>query len=39
VRPPRLELAGDKLAHVRRTIREALGAKPQVANGPAIPAK
>jgi 4-hydroxy-tetrahydrodipicolinate synthase len=39
VRPPRLELIGDKLEEVRRTIRETLKAKPLAANGQAVPAK
>ena len=39
VRPPRLELIGDKLDEVRRTVRETLKARPVVANGQAVPAK
>jgi 1-pyrroline-4-hydroxy-2-carboxylate deaminase len=33
VRPPRLELAGDKLSQVQGTIREALQSRPQLVNG------
>lgn len=39
VRPPRLELAGDKLAKIQRTIREALALRPQLVNGRAVTAK
>lgn len=33
VRPPRLELAGNKLEQVRTTIKEALKARPHMVNG------
>lgn len=33
VRPPRLELTGDKLRQVQGTIREALQSRPQLADG------
>jgi 4-hydroxy-tetrahydrodipicolinate synthase len=33
VRPPRLELAGEKLERAQRTIRDRLRARPQLANG------
>jgi 4-hydroxy-tetrahydrodipicolinate synthase len=39
VRPPRLELMGDKLVQVQRTIKEALLLRPEPANGRAVPAK
>ena len=39
VRAPRLELVGDKLAEVQRTIREALETRPQLVNGQAVSAK
>ena len=39
VRAPRLELVGDKLADVQRTIREALETRPQLVNGRAVSAK
>jgi len=39
VRPPRLELTGEKLAQVQRTIKEALLLRPEPANGRAVPAK
>ena len=39
VRPPRLQLAGEKLQQVQKTIREALRTRPQVVNGNAVPAK
>jgi 4-hydroxy-tetrahydrodipicolinate synthase len=39
VRPPRLELTGDKLSRVQGTIREALQSRPQLVNGRAVPAK
>jgi 1-pyrroline-4-hydroxy-2-carboxylate deaminase len=39
VRPPRLELTGDKLVQVQRTIKEALLLRPEPANGRAVPAK
>jgi 4-hydroxy-tetrahydrodipicolinate synthase len=39
VRPPRLELTGDKLRRTQGTIREALQSRPQLVNGRAVPAK
>lgn len=39
VRAPRLELTGEKLAAVQRTIREALETRPQLVNGRAVSAK
>ena len=39
VRPPRLELAGEKLERVRKTIRDRLRSRPQVANGYLMQAK
>src|SRR5947209_12936955 len=39
VRPPRLELDGNKLAETQKTIRQALRTRPQVANGQTVPAK
>lgn len=39
VRPPRLELTGEKLKQVQKTIRAALQARPQLVNGHAVPAK
>ena len=39
VRPPRLELAGDKLSRVQGTIREALQRRPQLGNPRRVMAK
>jgi len=39
VRPPRLQLAGEKLQQVQKTIREALRTRPRLVNGNAVPAK
>ncbi len=39
VRPPRLQLAGEKLQQIQKTIREALRTRPQLVNGNAVPAK
>jgi 1-pyrroline-4-hydroxy-2-carboxylate deaminase len=39
VRPPRLQLAGEKLQQVQKTIQEALRTRPQTMNGNAVPAK
>ena len=39
VRPPRLELAGEKLVKVQRTIRETLASRSQLVNGRAVTAK
>jgi 4-hydroxy-tetrahydrodipicolinate synthase len=39
VRPPRLELAGDSLAQVQRTIQHALLSRPELVDGRAVPAK
>ena len=39
VRPPRLELTGEKLRGTQGTIREALQSRPQLVNGRAVPAK
>ena len=39
VRPPRLELTGDSLAQVQRTIKAALLSRPELVNGRAVPAK
>lgn len=39
VRPPRLELTGEKLKQVQRTIHAALATRPQLVNGQAVPAK
>ena len=39
VRPPRLELAGDKLSRVQGTIREALQRRPQLGNSGRMVAK
>ena len=39
VRPPRLELSGNKLELVRKTIKDALSTRPQLVNGQAVPAK
>jgi 4-hydroxy-tetrahydrodipicolinate synthase len=39
VRPPRLELAGEKLERVQKIIRDRLRARPQVANGYLMQAK
>ncbi len=36
VRPPRLELAGNKLEQVRTTIKEALKARPHMVNGQVV---
>ena len=37
VRPPRLELAGHELEQIKRTIRDALRSRPQLANAYALP--
>lgn len=39
VRPPRLELTGEKLERVQKMIRQRLKARPQLANGYAVEAK
>jgi dihydrodipicolinate synthase/N-acetylneuraminate lyase len=39
VRPPRLELTGDKLRETLITIKAALATRPQFANGQAVPVK
>jgi 4-hydroxy-tetrahydrodipicolinate synthase len=39
VRPPRLELTGDRLLQVQRTIKETLVSRPEILNGRAVPAK
>ena len=39
VRPPRLELVGDRLEKVTDTITQTLEARPQLINGQAIPVK
>lgn len=39
VRPPRLELVGEKLKGVQKTIREVLQARPQLTNGRSVLAK
>lgn len=39
VRPPRLELAGEKLKQVEKIIRAALATRPQLVNGQAVSAK
>jgi 1-pyrroline-4-hydroxy-2-carboxylate deaminase len=39
VRPPRLELTGDRLLQVQRTIKETLLSRPELVNGRAVPAK
>jgi 1-pyrroline-4-hydroxy-2-carboxylate deaminase len=39
VRPPRLELTGDRLLQVQRTIKETLVSRPELLNGRAVPAK
>ena len=39
VRPPRLELTGEKLKQTKATIKDALRARPQILNGQAVPAK
>src|SRR5438477_1405446 len=39
VRPPRLELTGDKLQETLKTIKATMGARPQLANGQAVPVK
>ena len=39
VRPPRLELSGEKLKQVQKTIHAALRTRPQLLNGQAVPAK
>ena len=39
VRPPRLELAGNKLREIQKTIKETLRTRPQLVNGQAVPAK
>jgi 1-pyrroline-4-hydroxy-2-carboxylate deaminase len=39
VRPPRLELDGNKLEEIQKTIRHALRMRPQVTNGQTVPAK
>ena len=39
VRPPRLELVGEKLAAAQKTIREALGSRPQLLSGRPVSAK
>jgi 1-pyrroline-4-hydroxy-2-carboxylate deaminase len=39
VRPPRLELAGNKLREIQKTIKETLSTRPQLVNGQAVPAK
>src|SRR5438270_3080061 len=38
VRPPRLELAGNKLREIQQTIKETLSTRPQPVNGQAVPA-
>lgn len=39
VRPPRLELTGEKLKQVQKTIQAVLRTRPQLVNGQAVPAK
>jgi dihydrodipicolinate synthase/N-acetylneuraminate lyase len=39
VRPPRLELAGNKLREIQKIIKETLSTRPQLVNGQAVPAK
>lgn len=39
VRPPRLELTGEKLKQVEKIIRAALATRPQLVNGQAVSAK
>lgn len=39
VRPPRLELSGEKLKQTRHTISAALSMRPQLMNGHLVPAK
>ena len=39
VRPPRLQLTGEKLQLVQRTIRRALQSRPLLANRPVVPVK
>jgi 4-hydroxy-tetrahydrodipicolinate synthase len=39
VRPPRLELTGEKLKQVQKTIHAVLATRPQLVNGQAVPAK
>lgn len=39
VRPPRLELSGEKLKQTRHTISAALSTRPQLMNGHLVPAK
>jgi 1-pyrroline-4-hydroxy-2-carboxylate deaminase len=39
VRPPRLELVGDKLRETQKIIKETLRTRPQLVNGQAVPAK
>jgi dihydrodipicolinate synthase/N-acetylneuraminate lyase len=39
VRPPRLELAGEKLERIQGTIRAALRSRPHLTTGYAVPAK
>jgi len=39
VRPPRLELTGEKLKQVQKTIHAVLATRPQLMNGQAVPAK
>ena len=39
VRPPRLEVAGNKLREIQKTIKETLSPRPQLVNGQAVPAK
>jgi 1-pyrroline-4-hydroxy-2-carboxylate deaminase len=39
VRPPRLELAGDELEQITKTIRDALRSRPQLANAYALPTR
>jgi 4-hydroxy-tetrahydrodipicolinate synthase len=36
VRPPRLELAGNKLEQVKTTIKEALKIRPRIVNGQVV---
>jgi 1-pyrroline-4-hydroxy-2-carboxylate deaminase len=39
VRPPRLELNGNRVDTVRKTIKDALRTRPQVVNGQPVPAR
>jgi 4-hydroxy-tetrahydrodipicolinate synthase len=39
VRPPRLELVGNKLREIQKTVKETLRTRPQLVNGQAVPAK